>query len=230
MEQCPLRWFLEHEARAQGGSTVAMGFGSVVHALADEVAHGRCAPEIGAMMQRLDTVWQELAFEAPWESALSREAARSALERYLTWQDGARGRKMLASEQKFEITVTINDVPIRLRGTVDRLEIDADGALHVVDFKTVEESGDRRRTQDPSAAGPLPTGRPARSVRADSVGPDITVGGAELVQLRIDAQRGSAAPKVQPQEALPVGESWLTEMLRRRGAPDRHGGFHPAAR
>ena len=223
LEECPLRWFLEHEAKAQGGSTVAMGFGSVVHAIADEVAHGKCAPEIGAMMQRLDTVWQELAFEAPWESALSREAARSALERYLIWQDGVRGRKMLASERKFEITVTIEDVPIRLRGTVDRLEIDADGALHVVDFKTSKSAVGAGDLKAHPQLG-LYQLAAQRGAFADVVSTDVPVGGAELVQLRIDAQRGNPAPKVQTQDALPEGDNWLTEMLgnavRRIGAED----------
>ncbi len=36
-------------------------------------------------MERLDSVWNALAFDAPWKSAQEKANARAALERFLKW-------------------------------------------------------------------------------------------------------------------------------------------------
>ena len=83
LETCPLRWFLQHEVHADTPASAAMSFGGVLHALAHEVGDGQVAADLDVLMKRLDTVWDQLAYDAPWQSDQQRDAAREALERFL---------------------------------------------------------------------------------------------------------------------------------------------------
>ncbi|MEU2409375.1 ATP-dependent helicase, partial [Streptomyces rubiginosohelvolus] len=80
---CALQWFLGREVKADAPATAAQGFGNVVHVLADEVASGRTPADLDVLMERLDSVWNGLAFDAPWKSEQEKDHARAALERFL---------------------------------------------------------------------------------------------------------------------------------------------------
>ena len=137
LDTCGLRWFLERKASAQEPSSDAQGIGLVFHALAEEVATGRTKADIDVLMDRLDRVWDNLPFDAPWKSEQERRVARRALERFLVWHDGrADGRSVSAAEHDFDSTLTVGGVPVRLRGAIDRIEVDAEGRAYLVDFKT----------------------------------------------------------------------------------------------
>lgn len=136
LRDCSLRWFLEHEAHAGQPATTAQSFGRVVHALADEVTAGRTPADLAALDARLDLVWRQLAFEAQWRSDQERTAARQALARFLDWHAAERGRAVLGSEARFSIDLTVDGRPVRLRGSMDRIELDDGGRVHIVDFKT----------------------------------------------------------------------------------------------
>jgi superfamily I DNA/RNA helicase/RecB family exonuclease len=137
LDSCGLRWFLENEASAKEPSTEAQGIGVLFHALAEEVAVGKTKADIEVLMDRLDRVWDTLPFEAAWKSEQERRAARRALERFLVWHDGrSDGRVVAAAEHRFEVSLTVGGVPVRLRGAIDRIEVDAEGRVYLVDFKT----------------------------------------------------------------------------------------------
>nr|WP_240968586.1 ATP-dependent DNA helicase [Streptomyces sp. HNM0575] len=82
---CALQWFLAREVKADAPATAAQGFGNVLHVLADEVASGGTPADLAVLMERLETVWDGLAFEAPWKSRQEKQNARAALERFLRW-------------------------------------------------------------------------------------------------------------------------------------------------
>ncbi len=88
---CTLQWFLGREVKADAPATAAQGFGNVVHVLADEVASGRTPADLDVLMERLDSVWNGLAFDAPWKSEQEKDQARAALERFLHWHVLDRG-------------------------------------------------------------------------------------------------------------------------------------------
>ena len=137
LDACPLRYFLERQAAAQEQSTDKQGFGLVFHALAEEVATGATPADIDVLMDRLDRVWDRLPFEAAWQSEQERRAARRALERFLVWHGRNRdGREFRSAEEEFDTTLTIGGVDVRLHGFIDRIEVDAEGRIHLVDFKT----------------------------------------------------------------------------------------------
>ena len=202
IEECPLRWFLERKAAAQEASSTAMGFGSVVHALAHEIGQGVTSAELEALMARLDTVWHQLAFDAPWQSDQQREQAREALVRLVAWHQAERGRELVGTEVPFDVTVTVDDVDVRLRGQVDRLERAPDGALHVVDLKTTKTLPVKKDLPVHPQLGTYQL-----VVREGGLG-EGHPGGAELVQLRHDGEHGAT---VLPQPALT--EEWVDELL-----------------
>ncbi|MFE9647895.1 ATP-dependent helicase [Streptomyces sp. NPDC006365] len=212
---CALQWFLGREVKADAPATAAQGFGNVVHVLADEVASGRSPADLAVLMERLDSVWNALAFDAPWKSAQEKEHARVALERFLKWHvlDRA-GRTPVASEHDFDVTLEAGSYEVRIRGSMDRVERDTEGRAYVVDFKTGKQA--------PTAADVAHHPQLAvyqLAVREGAVdeafeGERPDPGGAELVQLRQGAPRkegGETLPKVQAQEPL-TGE-WIGDLL-----------------
>ncbi|WP_406061931.1 ATP-dependent helicase [Streptomyces sp. NBC_01077] len=212
---CSLQWFLGREVKAAAPATAAQGFGNVVHVLADEVASGRTPADLDVLMARLDSVWDALAFDAPWKSAQEKQNARVALERFLSWHVMDRGgRTPAASEHGFDVTLEAGAYEVRIRGSMDRVETDEHGRAYVVDFKT----GKSAPTRDEVAHHPqlavyqLAVREGALDEVFDGRRPEP--GGAELVQLRQSAPQkegGDALPKVQAQE--PLAGEWVGELL-----------------
>ncbi|WP_322983771.1 ATP-dependent DNA helicase [Streptomyces sp. S584] len=212
---CALQWFLGREVKADAPATAAQGFGNVVHVLADEVASGRTAVDLDVLMERLDSVWDGLVFDAPWKSRQEKDQARAALERFLRWHVMDRaGRTPTASEHDFDVTLEAGEYAVRIRGSMDRVEQDTEGRAYVVDFKT----GKGAPTKDEVASHPqLAVYQLAvREGAVDEVfdGRRPEAGGAELVQLRQPAPKkegGDALPKVQAQE--PLSGEWVSGLL-----------------
>lgn len=228
---CSLQWFLGREVKADAPSTAAQGFGNVVHVLADEVASGRTPADLAVLMERLDSVWDALAFDAPWKSAQEKENARAALERFLRWHTTDRGgRTAVATEHEFDVTLEAGDHTVRIRGSMDRVEADPQGRAYVVDFKT----GKSAPTRDEVARHPqlavyqLAVREGAVDGVFDGLRPEP--GGAELVQLRQGAPKkegGDEVPKVQGQQ--PLDGEWVGDLLATAAGRVLDERFAPAA-
>ncbi|MCX4577359.1 ATP-dependent helicase [Streptomyces sp. NBC_01571] len=215
---CALQWFLGREVKADAPATAAQGFGNVVHVLADEVASGRTPADLDVLMERLDSVWNALAFDAPWKSTQEKEHARVALERFLKWHVDTNqvrpGRTPVASEHDFDVTLEAGSYEVRIRGSMDRVETDTEGRAYVVDFKTGKHAPTAAEVahHPQLAVYQLAVREGAVDDAFDGVRPEP--GGAELVQLRQGAAQkngGETLPKVQAQEPL-TGE-WVGDLL-----------------
>ncbi|GGO85781.1 ATP-dependent helicase [Wenjunlia tyrosinilytica] len=214
--KCSLQWFLGREVRADTASTSAQGIGNVVHVLADEVGSGRTAADLGVLMERLDSVWDALAFDAPWKSVQEKGAARDALERFLRWHVMERNRVPVATEHPFDITFRSGEVEIQIRGSMDRVERDAEGLAYVVDFKTgtSKPSGRELQTHPQLAVYQMAVRQGAvDTVDAFADGRPRT-GGAELVQLR-QSPAGKGADRELPlvQIQRPPDSVWVEDLL-----------------
>jgi superfamily I DNA/RNA helicase/RecB family exonuclease len=215
---CALQWFLGREVKADAPATAAQGFGNVVHVLADEVASGHTPADLDVLMERLDSVWNALAFDAPWKSAQEKAHARVALERFLKWHVMDRtGRTPVASEHDFDVTLEAGEYEVRIRGQMDRVETDGQGRAYVVDFKTGKQAPTAREVErhPQLAVYQLAVREGAVDDAFDGVRPEP--GGAELVHLRQGAAKrdgGETLPKVQGQEPLEgaAGE-WVGDLL-----------------
>jgi superfamily I DNA/RNA helicase len=217
VDSCALQWFLGREVRAETASSAAQGFGNVVHVLADEVGSGRTPADLGVLMERLETVWDALAFDAPWKSEQERGQARAALERFLHWHADERGRVVAATEHPFEVELKAGGHLVRIRGSMDRVERgEPGGAAFVVDFKT-----GRRPVPGPELLTHPQLGVYQLAVREGALdgldafaGERPEPGGAELVQLRQPAGRDQEdQPKVQPQGSIADDSGWIEGLL-----------------
>jgi superfamily I DNA/RNA helicase/RecB family exonuclease len=208
---CPAKWFLERKAGGEMPSSQAQGFGLVVHTLADRVAkqeipaHDRPRAEVLAdLMGHVDSVWGQLAFRTPWSSSRERAEVELALGRFLDWHGAPGARTVNATEQHLQAEVTLPDgQQVRLNGYADRLELDEQGRVWVIDLKTSKypptdkdlpanpQLGIYQHAVRHGAVDELLTGRVE--------GPAVP-GGAELVQLRKGLASGAKIQRQEPQE------------------------------
>jgi superfamily I DNA/RNA helicase/RecB family exonuclease len=211
-EECPLRWFLRHEARAERPAGLATVVGSLLHAVVERVADGRLPADPRQLADPLDRVLGELPHHGRWQADVTRREALDALGRFLAWQDADRGRGLLGVEVPFAVTLPVGDRQVVIRGTVDRLEIDDDGAVCVVDFKSGRTPPTQARVN-----GDLQLGCYQLAVRHDAFAdtPGIPEpappGGAELVWLRVG--RAGGLPRVQRQQPTVVDDDELHDTL-----------------
>jgi superfamily I DNA/RNA helicase/RecB family exonuclease len=196
---CPTQWFLTREAGGVARAHQSANLGQLVHAIAERVARGELPadPEaVDVLMEQVDAVWDRLDFRTPWSKAREHARVRDALRRFVEWHNANR-RELLATEASFSTTV---DLPggekVALRGYADRVELDADGRVVVVDLKT-----GRTAPSGPAVERHLQLSLYQYAVdhgAADElVGRPVEAGGAELVQLGI--LDGPEAAVVQPQ-------------------------------
>ncbi len=125
-EQCSLHWLLRSSGGSAGDATAA-GVGSLVHDVAERLPAGTRA-ELVAMV---DELWPTLGMPRTWSAERQRARAHLMVSRFAGYCRGL-DRTLVGAEVGFEVRVG----SAVLRGRVDRLEVDADGRLWVVDLKT----------------------------------------------------------------------------------------------
>jgi ATP-dependent exoDNAse (exonuclease V) beta subunit len=230
---CPLQWFLRREVHADTAPTVRMSFGNVIHALAEEVARTGVT-DLDDLMKRLDTVWAEITFDAPWQSAVEREAARRALQAFLVWHEGRPGREVLGAEVPFDVTVDLvtDEVaegprePVRLRGSLDRVERDADGRMRVVDFKTSKTAVSVGEAETHAQLATYQVAVEAGALE-ELEGATRSCGGAELVMLRQIGKGGMPAVRAQSAVSDTADPEWALKLLAAAAARVREERFTP---
>ena len=215
LNTCGLRWFLSHEVRAEQARTTALGFGSIIHAVADGVARGEVAPDVGSIDARLDRVWGSLPFAAPWQSVRERDEARAVLRRFLAWHVRPGARTVVGSEVAFSAELTVAGRRVELRGSMDRVEVDADGAVVVVDLKTGKFMPTKKSMDEHVQLGvyqlAVVSGAIDAVLETHGVPTPPRSAGAELLFVRSDATGGDRAtvhgvamPAVRSQEPIPT--------------------------
>jgi RecB family exonuclease len=202
-QACPRRWFLDHEAHAQGVASSSQGFGSVVHALAEAVATGAVEADVDTLMQQLDTVWDSLPYDAAWQRDREHENARQLLDRFLRWHRD-NDRELLGAEVEFAVP---HGDDVLLRGRADRLERNGDGGVVVVDLKTSKNPPNNSDLATEPQLGVYQLAVRNGAFADEHPGDP---GGAELVQLRISTY---GKVKVQPQPALAADDRWIDEVV-----------------
>ena len=217
---CPAKWFLEHEAGGTSESTAAQGFGKIVHSLADRVVRGDLGEEVteAALMEHVDKVWSQLHFRTPWSAVRDHDHVQAALRRFLDWHR-TNPREVVGTEVQMEAEVTVAGEVVRLFGYADRIEVDAEGRVVVVDFKTTKKAPTNDEVAEHAQLA-LYQLAVARGAVDELVGEGSEPGGAELVQLRVENLKAGAkvqhqpAPATGPDGRHPV-ELKVAEVVRR---------------
>jgi RecB family exonuclease len=147
------------------------------------------------LMALVDDVWDRMSFRTPWSGERERQAVRDALARFVSWQTRPGARTHVSSEGRITASVDLPDgQQVRLIGYVDRLELDDDGNVVVVDLKTGKYAPTDTSLPENAQLG-LYQLAVDHGAADEAVGRPVRSGGAELVQLRL----GTDLPKVQPQ-------------------------------
>ncbi|TFD82773.1 ATP-dependent helicase [Cryobacterium fucosi] len=127
-ETCPLHWVI---GQVGGGtSNTAANLGTIIHKVLEESTDR--SPD--ALWQAVDARWDELHFDADWQSRLQKVEARVLTDRLASYllDFEHTGGALLSAEGTFALDV---DGAV-LSGTVDRVERLRDGRAVIVDLKT----------------------------------------------------------------------------------------------
>ncbi|MGX1776297.1 ATP-dependent helicase [Nocardia brasiliensis] len=136
LRTCPLRWALERHGGTDGDNPHAVK-GNLVHTLVQALA-GK-VPE-AQVRAALDKAWQQVDPGSGWHSRQELRRTETMLATFMAWVRNTRGELTQAG---VEVPVdcvlparTEDELPVRIRGRVDRLERDAQGRFVIVDVKT----------------------------------------------------------------------------------------------
>jgi RecB family exonuclease len=152
----------------------------------------------------MDAVWQMLPYDARWQAVRDHDEARAALARFLAWH---LSNPRTCAGAEVEFTVDVGD-DIVVRGRADRIELDQQGHVVVVDLKTSKHPPTEERLRTDPQLGVYQL-----AVRQGAFADHGAIpGGAELLQLRKEV-RGEA--KVQHQPALGAPDVWVDDLLNR---------------
>ena len=130
---CPRRWFLSRKAHADKGRASRASLGDVMHLLAQHAVTQQLTA--AQMREKLDEIWGRLVFDAEYQSHSERQEIDKAVDRFAFWHERNPNR-VLGVEVPFQVGLTVAGRQVRLHGMVDRLELDHEGRLRIVDFKT----------------------------------------------------------------------------------------------
>ena len=227
---CPAQWFLEREAGGVAPTHQSANLGQIVHTLAERTAEGEIdagPDDVDLLMREVDAVWDRLEFRTPWSRDREHARTRQALARFLAWHH-ANPRRLVGTEEPLRTELELPDGErVELRGYADRLELDQDGEVVVVDLKT-----GRKPPSDTSVRGNRQLGLYQLAIDHGAVQglvPGGRAGGAELVQLGMP-EEGPAKVQAQPVHAGQAPErEQLREELGRAAAMLRAESFPAVA-
>jgi superfamily I DNA/RNA helicase/RecB family exonuclease len=203
--RCSLRWLLErHGGAAPPGP--AQGVGNLVHAAAmlAEDANADRERLVEYVSARLDAI--ELA--ARWLAGPEQQRAQDMVDKLLRWL-AKNPRRLLAIEHEFTVRLDDPSRPIQLTGRVDRLEVDDQGRLVVIDLKTGKSTAvTASHVEDHAQLAGYQVAVDAGAFQ-DYGGES---GGAALVQL---GPGKDAREQMQPPLAETTDPGWAYAMVRR---------------
>ena len=244
---CPLKWFLDKEVKAQVSRGAATAFGSIVHAVAEYVAKGDVPQDLAAMQQLITSSWRNVVYESPWQSAAELAQAHQAAARFLRYHQKSE-RLYLQAEGLLSAdieVVTPSGVTekISLTGYVDRIEGDSEGRLVAIDLKNMRNQVSPGKIPENGQLGVyqlLLKERQPQNVQPETLTIESeeilhqdsgTVAadpiGAALIQLRVEDKTGM--PKTQAQVALEYAEDpgWIERKLGEAAEIIRNETFIP---
>ncbi len=133
--ECGVKWFLERSGGRDEDST-AQVLGSAVHYLAAQLASDDSL-SLEALTLKLKSAWNLIDSSTGWQKEYEFESASQILSKFYKWHhDVAKVRTLAVAEASFEVKIG----RVILSGSVDRLELTADGKIFIADLKTGNSS------------------------------------------------------------------------------------------
>ncbi len=186
--ECGVKWFLQNNGGNDGDST-AQVLGSAIHAFAAKMVQepGTTKEDLIANLQ---SSWKLIDSESGWVSASQLENAVTMLEKFVEYHKKSK-RTVVDAEMRFDIKLG----RARIKGSVDRLEVEADGSLFIIDFKTGGSAISLKEAKENLQLASYQVGIAEGGFTQGS-----TSAGAELVYLGTD----SAGATLRPQHVIDI--------------------------
>ncbi|WP_341393512.1 ATP-dependent helicase [Arthrobacter sp. G119Y2] len=217
----PLSWFVS-AAGGEQATDFARSLGTLVHQIAQDLPEASGSEYVQELQRR----WPTLGMKDNWEGKLDFRRAETMVRKLAAYVITMRqeGRSLVDVERDFaaEVPVEIrgSERTALLRGQIDRLEIDSEGRLFIVDLKTgksapkkddLEKHPQLAAYQEAVREGAV--NRDAPEDGAAAVQPSRP-GGAALVQLGTT----SKSVAVQQQPPLDPEDTTARDMVREAAA------------
>ena len=200
--RCAMRWLLESSG-GQAALTTNRALGTLVHDLAREVPDG----DLTRLTELLAQRFPELGLGQGWVADVDRRRAERMVGKLAEYvREAARqGRRLVAVEQPVQVQLG----RALVKGTVDRLEQDDQGRLHVIDLKTGKSAPAKAELDRHPQLGVYQLAVEAGGF--DELAPGAGAGGARLVQLGTDTK----GLGVQQQRALSEDDEpgWAADLV-----------------
>jgi len=222
VQKSPLDWFVQ-AAGGEAATDFARSLGTLVHAIAQDLPDASGSEYVAELVRR----WPALGMKDNWEGKLDFQRAETMVRKLAQYVLVMRseGRSLVGVEQDFEVKLPDVVAPARssadadgeswparpavLRGQVDRLEIDAEGRLVVVDLKTGKRQPGKTDLDRHPQLGAYQAAVLAGGFAGPDDGPPPLPGGAVLAQLGTTTK----SPGVQAQAPLDPAENWALDMV-----------------
>lgn len=221
LEDCSLSWFMSQRAQAAETKSIALSFGTIVHAFAQAINDGVLDPnDRDAIDSLLDETFSKLHLETPWSNAIEKKNALTCIDSFIAWRK-ALPMRVAAAEADFHGTWQVQSSrgishTVTLRGQIDMLLVDADGAVYVADIKTGAVAT-KEKTKANKQLG-LYQAAVQRGLLSDALETEMgqpVLGGAMLLFVR--KPKSSGLPDVREQSGLvpnpETGRTWIEEFM-----------------
>ncbi|MGC5256408.1 ATP-dependent helicase [Gordonia sp. DT218] len=214
LTRCSLRWVLERHGGRDGDGTPALT-GTLVHTLVQAVA-GQIEPaEVTAALRG---IWDRVDTGAAWYSVRELERAEAMLTNFRDWLRLSRDDlSEMGVEAEIDATLPAGsqdagadgdpEVPVRLRGRIDRLERDRDGRPVVVDVKTAKTAITKADAQDHAQLATYQLALALGGV--EGIG-DGDPGGGRLVYVSAANRNSGATERVQEPLTSDRVDEWIS--------------------
>ena len=202
--ECGVKWFLQNNGGTDGDST-AQVLGSAIHAFAAKMVQepGTTREDL---ISHLSSSWKLIDPDSGWVSASHLESAVTMLKKFVDYHTKTT-RTVVDAEMRFDVTLG----RARIKGSVDRLEVEADGSLFIIDFKTGGSAISNKDAKENLQLKSYQVGIAEGGFSQGQVS-----AGAELVYLGTDA----ASATIRPQHGIDIEEvkTQLNEIADGMGA------------
>ncbi|HYH77127.1 MAG TPA: PD-(D/E)XK nuclease family protein, partial [Arthrobacter sp.] len=236
VQKSPLDWFVQ-AAGGEAATDFARSLGTLVHAIAQDLPEASGTEYVAELVRRWPALGMKDNWEGRLDFQRAEAMVRKLAQYVLVMR--SEGRSLVGVEQDFAVQLPDvmpsagraddallvpgaaadgeEDGPERghlraavLRGQVDRLEIDSEGRLVVVDLKTGKrQPGKAELSRHPQLGAYQAAVLAGGFGDAPGVPAQATPGGAVLAQLGT----GTKGPGVQQQDSLDPQNNWALEMV-----------------
>ena len=186
--ECGLKWFIEKSGGRDGDSTAQL-LGIAIHSLA-AMLKGEPGLTFEELSTRLENGWQLIDGNKGWVRDYQFKLALEKLEKFYKWHSTNKSnRTLFAVEAEFKKVIG----RALFNGSVDRVEVDDEGRVYIVDLKTGAPDISKKKAEDHKQLAGYQLAVYEQAFIGESPGGESA--GAELLFLGTGGKSASAKPQ-----------------------------------